>query len=210
MIIICTVTDVLTALSLVYEKPEADLLHRKPRNRKTERLANWKLLLHAYLFLGVLETFTSMVGAFYFGFQRNGVPFSALWLNYGGPVPVSAERFTELTNEAQSIYFFNLVLMQWFNLLSTRTRRLSLFQQNPVGSAKTRNLFIFPAMLMALGLACFFSYIPWFQKVFGTRGVKVEFFFLPLAYGVVVLLLDETRKWCNRHHPQSPLAKVAW
>jgi hypothetical protein len=41
--------------------------------------------------------------AFYFGFQRNGVPFSALWLNYGGPVPVSADRFIELTNKAQSI-----------------------------------------------------------------------------------------------------------
>jgi hypothetical protein len=48
--------------------------------------------------------------------------------------------------------FFNLVIMQWFNLLSTRTRRLSLFQQNPIGSPKTRNLYLFPAMLIALGI----------------------------------------------------------
>ena len=40
--------------------------------------------------------------------------------------------------------------MQWFNLLSTRTRRLSLFQQNPIGGPKTRNLYLFPAMLAAL------------------------------------------------------------
>ncbi len=42
--------------------------------------------------------------------------------------------------------------MQWFNLLATRTRRLSLFQQNPLGS-KTRNVFIFPAMVAALIIA---------------------------------------------------------
>lgn len=42
--------------------------------------------------------------------------------------------------------------MQWFNLLSTRTRRLSFFQQNPVGSKNTRNIYLFPAILMALAL----------------------------------------------------------
>jgi sodium/potassium-transporting ATPase subunit alpha len=108
--------------------------------------------------------------AFYFGFQRNGVPFSKLWLQYGG-YDVDPAVISELTNKAQSICesdfpfelctslrssiladFFNLVMMQWFNLLSTRTRRLSLFQQNPIGGPKTRNLFLFPAMLAALGL----------------------------------------------------------
>jgi len=210
MILICTVTDVLPALSLIYEKPEADLLLRKPRNRKTDRLANWRLLCHAYFFIGVLESLTAMTGAFYFGFQRNGVPFSALWLNYGGSVPVSTDRFNELTNKAQSIYFFNLVLMQWFNLLSTRTRRRSLFQQNPIGGPETRNIYIFPAMLMALGLGCFFSYIPWFQKIFQTRGIEAELFFIPMAYGVVLLFFEESRKWFVRAYPRSLLAKLAW
>jgi sodium/potassium-transporting ATPase subunit alpha len=42
--------------------------------------------------------------------------------------------------------------MQWFNLLSPRTRRLSLFQQNPIGGPDTRNLYLFPAMLAALAI----------------------------------------------------------
>jgi sodium/potassium-transporting ATPase subunit alpha len=62
MIIICVVTDVSPALSLVYEKPEADLLLRKPRNRRTDRLVDAKLLLHAYAFLGILESLTAMTG----------------------------------------------------------------------------------------------------------------------------------------------------
>ncbi|KAJ7366054.1 hypothetical protein DFH08DRAFT_162880 [Mycena albidolilacea] len=209
MIIICVVTDVLPALSLVYEKPEADLLLRKPRNRKKDRLADVRLLGHAYLFIGILETLTSMTAAFYFGFQRNGVPFSALWRKYGTS-SVDPALLAELTNRAQSLYFFNLVIMQWFNLLSTRTRRLSLFQQNPVGSSMTRNVYIFPAMLVALALACFFSYTPWFQHIFLTRGISAEFFFLPMAYGTVLLFLDEARKWWNRSHPNSWLARIAW
>lgn len=43
--------------------------------------------------------------------------------------------------------------MQWFNLLSSRTRRLSLFQQNPIGGPSTRNLYLFPAMILALAIA---------------------------------------------------------
>jgi tryptophan-rich sensory protein len=70
MIIICVVTnDVLPALSLVYEKPEADLLQRKPRDRGADRLANSRLLCHAYFFLGILETLTAMTGFASFHFH---------------------------------------------------------------------------------------------------------------------------------------------
>jgi sodium/potassium-transporting ATPase subunit alpha len=62
MIIICVITDVLPALSLVHEKPEMDILLRKPRDRKKDRLADLKLFLHAYGFLGVLESLTAMTG----------------------------------------------------------------------------------------------------------------------------------------------------
>jgi sodium/potassium-transporting ATPase subunit alpha len=199
MIIICVGTDVLPALSMVREMPESDLLLRKPRDRKKDRLADWKLIFHAYFFIGILESLTAMTGcvfsllliidsmvfiprgyscrAFYFGFQRNGVPFSALWLKYGG-YDVDPAIIAELTARAQSIcqlelvpryilFFFsdvsadfiNLVIMQWFNLLASRTRRLSLFQQNPLGGPKTRNLYLFPAMVMALVIAWYVSVI---------------------------------------------------
>lgn len=37
--------------------------------------------------------------------------------------------------------------MQWGNLLATRTRRLSIFQQPPLFNKRTGNWRIFPAML---------------------------------------------------------------
>ncbi|GAA5964922.1 hypothetical protein JCM8115_007078 [Rhodotorula mucilaginosa] len=209
MIIICAITDPLPALSLIYEKSEADLLLQAPRDRKKDRLVDWRLLLQAYGFLGLLESLTAMTGAFYFGFHRHGIPFSALWLKFGN-YDVDPDLLAEATNRAQSIYFFNLVIMQWFNLLSTRTRRLSIFQQDPIFNPRTRNLRLFPAMLMALCLAVFFSYIPFFQKTFLTRGVAVEYYFRPMAYGLGLLALDEVRKWSVRRWPHGITARIAW
>ncbi|KAK4046272.1 hypothetical protein OIV83_006195 [Microbotryomycetes sp. JL201] len=209
MILICAVTDVLPALSLCLEKPEADLLTRKPRDRKKDRLADARLLAQAYCFIGVLESLTSMVGAFYFGFARDGIPFSTFWLKFGN-YDIDTDVFNEHLNKAQSIYFFNLVIMQWFSLLAVRTRRRSIFQQPPLGNSRTSNPWLFPAMLAALAFAIFFSYVPVFQNIFLTRGIAAEYFFLPMAYGVVLLLLDEGRKWWVRRRPMSLLAKAAW
>lgn len=72
MIIICLLTDAVNSMTLAFEKPEADLLTRRPRNLKKDRLADWcfpspaqseidlfrKLLLQAYVFLGIPETLT--------------------------------------------------------------------------------------------------------------------------------------------------------
>ncbi|KAF5309044.1 hypothetical protein D9619_013557 [Psilocybe cf. subviscida] len=200
MIIICVATDVLPALSLCLEPPEHGLLLRRPRNVKKDRLADWRLLLHAYGFLGVLESLCAMSMAFWY-LQRNGVPFSLLALSFSTP--------TELTNEklfrAQSVYFFTLVLMQWGNLLATRCRRLSIVQHTPL-----KNLYVIPAALLALGIAFFFCYVPWFQQIFQTRPVPAEHIFIPMTFGVALLILDETRKLLVRKYPHSILAKLAW
>ncbi|GAA5889238.1 hypothetical protein JCM8208_007811 [Rhodotorula glutinis] len=209
MIIVCACTDPLPALSLTYEAPEADLLLRPPRDRKKDRLANWRLLLHAYSFLGLLESLTAMVGAFYFGFHRRGIRFSQLWLKYGG-YDVDADLMAEATNAAQSIYFFTLLGCQLGSLLATRTRRLSIVQQDPLFNPRTRNWRLFGAMACSLLIGFFFHYVPFFQRTFGTNGVPVEMVFLPLAYGAALLLLDEARKAVNRRWPQGVLAWLAW
>ncbi|KAM0791484.1 hypothetical protein ACM66B_005937 [Microbotryomycetes sp. NB124-2] len=208
MILICAVTDVLPALSLCLEKPEADLLSRKPRDRKKDRLADARLLAQAYT-IGTIESLTSMVGAFYFGFARDGIPFSTFWLKFGN-YDLDTDVFNEHLAKAQSIYFFNLVIMQWFSLLAVRTRRLSIFQQKPLGDDRTSNPWLFASMAASLALAIFFSYVPVFQNIFLTRGIAAEYFCLPMAYGVVLLLLDEGRKWWVRTRPTSLLAKAAW
>jgi sodium/potassium-transporting ATPase subunit alpha len=77
MIIICVVTDVLPAISLCFEKPESGLLTRPPRDVKRDKLVDLKLLLHAYGFLGLLESLCAMSMSFWW-LDRQGFKFSQL------------------------------------------------------------------------------------------------------------------------------------
>lgn len=81
---------------------------------------------------------------------------------------------------------------QWFNLLAVRTRRL------------------FPAMLFSLVMAFLWLYPPVFQNTLDTAAVPVEYWFLPMGFGVGIILVDEARKYCVRRWPKGVLARMAW
>jgi sodium/potassium-transporting ATPase subunit alpha len=74
-----------------------------------------------------------------------------MWLKFGKlPEQYDPDYYLQVCNEASSIYFVTLVVMQLFNLLATRTRRLSIFQQPPIFNKATQNYLLFPAMLFAI------------------------------------------------------------
>jgi magnesium-transporting ATPase (P-type) len=56
-------TDLAPAICLAYELAESDLMKRKPRNSKTDRLTNLQLFFLGYGILGMLET---LIGYFVF------------------------------------------------------------------------------------------------------------------------------------------------
>jgi sodium/potassium-transporting ATPase subunit alpha len=210
MIIICCFTDCAAATVLALEAPEADVMLRPPRNPKTDRLVDWQLMLQAYGFIGVLQTISSFAMSYWY-LERKGVTFSVLWFGYGAlPDNLDAEYVSARLAEASSIYFINLVVMQWFNLLAVRTRRLSIFQHPPAFNKRTQNLWLFPAIAFALVMAVFWLYVPAIQNVLSTSKVPVEHYFLPMAFGIGILLLDEGRKYCVRKWPKGLLARAAW
>ncbi|KAH4073607.1 hypothetical protein HBI81_060200 [Parastagonospora nodorum] len=210
MIIICCLTDCAAAITLAYEKPEADLMLRPPRNIKKDRLVDTKLIFHAYFFVGLYQCFLSFTMAFWY-MERKGIPFTAMWLKFGNYDPqYDANYINETANTASSIYFVTLVIMQLFNLLATRTRRLSIFQQPPILNKGTQNWLLFPSMVFAIVVVFIFCYIPSLQETIGTREVPVEYWFLPAAFGLGLLMLDEGRKYCVRTWPNGLLARIAW
>ncbi|PVI02299.1 calcium ATPase [Periconia macrospinosa] len=210
MIIICCFTDCAGAITLAYEKPESDVLTRPPRNPKKDRLVNTRLVFHAYFVVGLLECFLSFTMAFWY-MERQGIPFTALWLKFGElDEKYDPDHVTAATNTASSIYFVNLVVMQIFNLLATRTRRLSLFQQPPIFNKATQNILIFPAMVFAIIVVFIFCYIPSLNKAISTTQIPIEYWFLPVAFGVGLLTLDEARKWAIRTWPKGFFARIAW
>ncbi|GLB08300.1 hypothetical protein AtubIFM57258_004188 [Aspergillus tubingensis] len=210
MIIICCFTDCAAATVLAYEAPEADVLLRPPRKPKQNRLVNWKLIFHAYGILGMIETIASFAMAYWY-LERNGIPFSALWFKFGAtPNNIDTDWLNARLNEASSVYFINLVVMQWFNLMAVRTRRLSIFSHPPAFNKQTQNLLLFPAILFALAMAVFWLYIPPLQRVLDTSSVPVEHYFLPAAFGLGILILDELRKAGVRRWPGGVLDRLAW
>lgn len=105
-------TDCAGAMTLAYEKPEADIMTRPPRDINNDHLVDGQLILHAYGFIGILECGCSMAMSFWH-MQRRGIPFGALWLKYGNvnSALYPPEHLQQVVNEASSIYFVNLVIM---------------------------------------------------------------------------------------------------
>lgn len=195
---------------LAFEKPEADVLVRPPRNLKRDRLVNWQLLVQSYGLMGIFQTFTSFAMSFWY-LQRNGIHFSDLWFAFGKiPAGVDEDYYTLKVNEASSIYFVNLVVMQWFNLMTTRTRRLSIVQHPPLFNKETQNWYLFPAIIFSLAMAIMWLYIPSLHDVLGTTPVPVEHWFLPFSFGIFIVFMDEARKYATRRWPTGILARAAW
>ena len=104
-------TDAAAAITLAYEAPEADVLTRKPRVPGRDRLVDWRLLLHSYGIVGLMETTLSFIMSYWY-LQRNGISFSDIWFSFGNiPDSIDPDYYQEKLNIASSIYFVNLVVM---------------------------------------------------------------------------------------------------
>lgn len=214
MIVICVLTDLTPSMAIMMEKPEAGLLSRPPRRPKTDRLVNLKLLLHAYSFIGLMEMLSSQF-LFFLYMSYNGLGPGAIFFSFSkfndpeGYMGFSAEKIIELTNTAQSIYFVNLVICQWGNVLSSRTRRLSIVQANPLWGPN-QNLYLFGSMLVSLAITLIILYVPVFNTVLGTSPIPVVFWFIPFGWAAFIMVMDETRKFIARKYPNSFIARIAW
>eukprot|EP01137_Pigoraptor_chileana_P008589 Opistho-2@55635 len=210
MIMICVLTDMAPAMSLMYEEGEADLLTRKPRKPGKDALVNGKLLAHAYLFLGVTEAFFAHL--MYFVYMK------AEWNVNAGDLILAFDRwgvdgYAGLTSDEQAtanatgrcVFFVTLVIMQFGNLMATRTRKLSIFQQSPL-----RNPYLFLAMPCSIVVAIILLYGPAIQNLFSTSPIPVQYWFYPFPMAIFIVFLDELRKLYVRHRPESLVARYAW
>ncbi|KAL6890041.1 calcium ATPase [Trichoderma evansii] len=211
MIIICCFTDCATAISLAYEKPEANVMLQPPRDIINDRLVDWKLLLQAYGFIGTFETALSFTMSYWY-LQRKGLTFGSLWFSFGSiPTPegLTDDDVNTYLTVGSSVYFITLVVMQWFNAMALRTRHLSIFTHPPLFNPKTQNWLLFPAILFALAIGLIFTMIPGIDYL-GCAPVPVEHWFIPMALGLGLLCIDELRKMMKRRYPSGLIAKIAW
>ncbi|KAI8099726.1 uncharacterized protein BX664DRAFT_355122 [Halteromyces radiatus] len=214
MIVICVLTDLMPSLAIMMEKPEAGLLNRLPRRPKKDRLVNGRLLLQAYGFIGLMEMLSSMF-MFYYYLAQNGLPPGQVFLSFSafnspdGYMGYTADQMVTLLNTAQSIYFVNLVICQWGNVLSSRTRRLSLLRTNPLWGPN-QNLYLFAAMIGSLSITLIILYVPVFNVYLGTSPIPIQYWFIPFGWAAMIMTADELRKLMMTKFPSSIFGYLAW
>lgn len=213
MIIICVFTDLFLSLSLIMEKEEFDLLSIPPRRPKQDHLINLRIYGQAYLFVGVMEAFSAHAMFFLYMWKAAGIPFGELVFAFerytAGFHGYSQQQLTHFNNVGQCVYFVTLVLLQWGNILSVRSKRMSLLQADPIRPAR-RNPWLPLAMAISLIIAIFVTEIPGLQSIFGTAAVPIKFWLMPLGLALGVLLMDELRKVLVRLFPKGPVAWLSW
>ncbi len=159
-------TDGLPALALAVDPPERDLMRRKPRNPRTGIFTRPVITL-------------MVVGGFWSAAVNLGL--FAWALNSGRSI-----------EEAMTMTFVSLVLIQFFKAYNFRSDRLSVLVR-PFAN-KWLNL----AIVWELVLLALIVYVPFLHEPFGT-------FSLPLVDWVIVILLAftvspvlEAAKWMER------------
>ncbi|KAI9469422.1 hypothetical protein BX667DRAFT_473037 [Coemansia mojavensis] len=213
MLVINTITDVWASVVLTYEEPETDLMRYPPRNPAKEGLVDARFFLQAYGFVGVVETLSGHFIFFLCLYLRGGIAPRHVFLAFNkwadGYLGKSKEELALLVSMAGSAHFMALVVMQWANMFVARTRFASVFRQNPLWGPR-RNPLLLVSVPISVAVALFFNELDWFNSVFLTGKIPVEFFFLPIPFALLLLALEELRKALVRRYPRGVLARLAW
>ncbi|KAJ1737939.1 hypothetical protein LPJ72_000008 [Coemansia sp. Benny D160-2] len=213
MLVINTVTDVWASVALIEEEPENDIMLAPPRNPKSEGLVNTRFFLQAYGFIGLIQTLTGHIAFFLCLYLKGGISPSQVFLAFNswsdGYLGKSKDELARLVGIAGSSHFMALVAMQWGNMFVARTRTRSIVQQNPFWGP-ARNLRLLVAIPISIGVALFVNEIAWFNSVFLTGRIPVEFFFIPIPFAFALVACDEARKLLVRCFPTSIFARLAW
>ncbi|KAJ1801617.1 hypothetical protein LPJ59_000106 [Coemansia sp. RSA 2399] len=212
MLVINTMSDVWASVVLIEEEPE-NIMLVPPRDPKKEALVNARLFLQAYGFIGLIQTLTGHTMFFLCLYLRGGIAPHHVFLAFNkwtaGYLGKTSDELASLVAVAGSAHYMGLVTMQWGNMFVARTRTRSLFQHNPFWGP-ARNLKLLVAVPISVAIALLVNEIPWFNNVFLTGPIPVEFFFIPIPFAFALVACDEARKLLVRSFPNSIFAKLAW
>jgi len=194
-------TDMVPAISLAYEKAELDIMQRPPRST-SDRLVNHRLIFLAYGIVGITQ---AMAGLFVYSvimasygwlpgqllnanpdWEREHVVMEDSW---GQEWTYSQRRTLEFT--CNSAYFLAIVQVQWADVIISKTRVLSIFQQG------MNNWVLNFGLVFETACAAFLIYFP-YSFVVGFYPVAPEWWIPALPFSLLIWVGDETRRYFIR------------
>ena len=181
-------TDMLPALALGAEKPEAGSMELPPR-KKSQPLLDLSLLLRAYCFLGLLEGLAGMAG-FFFVWWTNGYNMTQLQALSTSILSHSANAATmAIYHQATTMTLAVIVACQDGNVFACRSERFSILR---LGFFTNRLIWAGIAVEWFLILSIIYS--PTLQKIFSTAALKPSYLLILLFCPPLILIADELRK----------------
>jgi potassium/sodium efflux P-type ATPase len=174
-------TDMVPAIGLGSEPPEAGIMQLPPRSQK-EPLLTSRLLARALLWYGLIESVACMSAYFFLNWE------------HGWPgVPLAVEG-THLYQMATTITLAGVVATQIGAVFGCRTDRVSVFQ---VGLFTNRLILLGVAVELILLLAL--TYLPFLHGLFNTAPLGLSEWLFIFVWTPVIFLADEARKsWLRR------------
>jgi calcium-translocating P-type ATPase len=165
-------TDMLPALGLGAEPPDAGVMSKPPR-AKQDRLIDYKLLARAYLLLGVVESVAAMT-AYALVLRTGG------W-RWGHALAASDPLYLQATTACLSA----IVIMQVANVFACRsdTRMVT-------AHGLFANRWLIFGVVIELLLIAAIDYTPWGHRVFGTANIGWTTWAVAFPFAVMLLVLD--------------------
>jgi magnesium-transporting ATPase (P-type) len=181
-------TDMLPALALGAEEPEAGILLQPPR-KKSKPLLDKTLLLRAFCFLGLLEGLASMVG-FLLVWWANGYGFTELQAINAAILEHSANATqTAIYYQATTVTLVVIVACQMGNVFVCRSERVSIFRlgffSNPL---------IWTGITVEWALILAIMYVAPLRKIFAVAPLSPWQWLLLILCPPLILMADELRK----------------
>ena len=209
-------TDMIPAISLAYEEPERDIMSRKPRDPKHDRLVNTRLIFLTYCVIGVIQAsagfFIYLVIMAEHGFKPGMLlGIRGLWDNhdavvtdsYGGTWSYAERKALEYT--CHTGFFLAIVQVQWADLIISKTRKVSVFEQGLLS-----NYFMNFALLFETVLAAVLIYVPGTDRVLRLYQLPAVYWLPALPYAVLIFGLDEIRRLLIRKYPDGWIASETY
>ncbi|XP_067009295.2 sodium/potassium-transporting ATPase subunit alpha-like [Anabrus simplex] len=200
-------TDLWPAISLAYEPAESDIMERKPRNPKRDKLVNSRLISMAYGQIGVIQACAGFFVYFYVMAQNGWLPDRLIGIrkdweskvvndledSFGQEWTYEAREYLEYT--CHTAFFVAIVETQWADLIICKTRRLSIIHQGMTNWPLNFGL------VFETALAIIVVYTPGMYSVLHTVPLKFEWWLPGLPFAVIIIVYDETRRFLLRRYP---------
>jgi len=163
-------TDIVPSMALGQEPPDPDAMKQPPRSRDFQLLSPG-LVIHSYLFLGLLEAAWSL-GLFFWVLHQGG------W-HYGAELASN----DQLYKSATGIALATILLMQIGNLVGRRYHR-----KTGVDKGLLTNRLLLAGIVIQVLFSWGLLYVPWLQRILGTAPVDWTVYIaawigIPLIFG---------------------------